>query len=117
MLFYLLHFQIDLLYRPVKTHLHLCGGIIIAKKIAEKETRNFALRDKEGNEIGVFSGKSPRQAALKAANRGHTGTKKVHLFQGERVQVPKPKGAPDWMPDKIWKPKVKKVGIEKIEDI
>jgi hypothetical protein len=102
----------------------LCGGIIIAKKIAEKETRNFALRDKDGNEIGVFSGKSPRQAALKAANRGHTdirlrerGTKKVHLFQGERVQVPKPKGAPDWMPDKIWKPKVKKVGIEKIEDI
>ncbi|HQE71666.1 MAG TPA: non-histone chromosomal MC1 family protein, partial [Methanothrix soehngenii] len=27
------------------------------------EKRNFALRDKEGNEIGVFSGKQPRQAA------------------------------------------------------
>ena len=52
--------------------------------MAEKETRNFALRDKDGNEIGVFTGKAPRQAALKAANRGITdirlrerGTKKV----------------------------------------
>jgi hypothetical protein len=34
--------------------------------MAEKETRNFALRDKDGNEIGVFTGKQPRQAALKA---------------------------------------------------
>ena len=41
--------------------------------------------------------------------------KKVHVFTGERVQVDKPKGAPAWMPDKIWKPKVKKVGIEKLE--
>ena len=88
------------------------------------ETRNFALRDKKGNEIGVFSGKQPRQAALKAANRGHTdielrerGTKKVHVFKGERVQVKKPKGAPSWMPDKIWKPKVKKVGVEKLEEL
>jgi hypothetical protein len=30
--------------------------------------RNFALRDENGNEIGVFRGRSPRQAALKAAN-------------------------------------------------
>ena len=52
--------------------------------MAEKEMRNFALRDEKGNEIGVFTGKAPRQAALKAANRGHTdiklrerGTKKL----------------------------------------
>jgi hypothetical protein len=88
------------------------------------EKRNFALRDDQGNEIGVFSGKSPRQAALKAANRGHKdirlrerGTKKVHVFTGGRVQVKKPKGAPAWMPDKIWRPKVKKVGVEKLETI
>ena len=88
------------------------------------EMRNFALRDAEGNEIGVFTGKSPRQAALKAANRGYTdiklrerGTKKVHVFTGERVQVDKPAGAPAWMPDKIWKPKVKKEGIIKLESI
>ncbi len=88
------------------------------------EKRNFALRDKDGNEIGVFSGKQPRQAALKAANRGFTdiklrerGTKKVHMFTGERVQVTKPKGAPAWMPDKIWKPKVKKLGVEMLDEL
>ena len=88
------------------------------------EKRNFALRDAEGNEIGVFSGSSPRQAALKAANRGHTdirlrerGTKKVHIFVGERVQVDKPASAPAWMPAIIWKPKVKKVGVEKLEEL
>jgi hypothetical protein len=96
----------------------------MAEKLTEKEARNFALRDKDGTEIGVFTGKSPRQAALKAANRGHTdirlrerGTKKVHIFEGKRVQVDKPKGAPAWMPDKIWKPQAKKVGIEKLEDL
>ena len=90
--------------------------------MAENEMRNFALRDVQGSEIGVFTGRSPRQAALKAANRGYTdiklrerGTKKVHVFTGERVQVDKPKGAPAWMPDKIWKSKVKMVGIEKLE--
>ena len=62
------------------------------------------------------------QAALKAANRGYTdiklrerGTKKVHVFTGEMVQVDKPKGAPAWMPDKIWTPIVKKVGTETLE--
>ncbi len=86
--------------------------------------RNFALRDKNGEEIGVFSGKQPRQAALKAANRGYTdirlrerGTKKVHIFEGERNEVDKPANAPDWMPDKIWKPNVKKTGIEKLDKI
>jgi hypothetical protein len=65
-----------------------------------------------------------RQAALKAANRGHTdiklrerGTKKLHVFTGERVQVDKPKSAPAWMPDKIWKPVVKKVGVETLEEV
>ena len=92
--------------------------------MADKEMRNFALRDKDENEIGVFTGRSPRQAALKAANRGVTdirlrerGTKKVHIFTGERVQMDKPKGAPEWMPAKIWKPHVKKVGIEKLEEL
>jgi hypothetical protein len=96
------------------------GGI----EIAEKQTRNFALRDEKGNEIGVFAGKSPRQAALKAANRGYKdiklrerGTKKVHVFTGERVKVKKPAGGPAWMPEKIWRPKVKKVGVEKLESI
>jgi hypothetical protein len=74
------------------------------------ETRNFALRDEKGNEIGVFTGKQPRQAALKAANRGITD---IRL----RERGTKPKGAPAWMPDKIWKPKVKKMGVEKLEEL
>ena len=72
--------------------------------------KNFALRDKDGTEIGVFTGKQPKQAALEAANTGHTeiglqerGTKKIHIFTGVRVGVKKPKGAPAWMPDMIWK--------------
>ena len=64
------------------------------------EKRNFALRDEKGNEIGVFSGRQPRQAALKAANRhGGTkenpviiklrerGTKKVHVFSAWRELI------------------------------
>jgi hypothetical protein len=92
--------------------------------MVEKEARNFALRDAKGNEEGAFTGKSPRQAALKAANRGITdirlrerGTKKVHIFTEERKQVMKPAGAPAWMPEKIWKPNVKKVGTEKLEEL
>ena len=68
--------------------------------IAGKENRNFALRDRDGNEIGIFTGKAPRQAALKAANRGYTDiklrerkTKKVHVFIGGRKQIKKPKRA------------------------
>jgi len=30
------------------------------------------------------------------------------------VQIDKPVNALAWMPEKIWKPKVKKVGIEKL---
>jgi Non-histone chromosomal protein MC1 len=88
----------------------------------EGEARHFALSDQSGTEIGVFTGRSPRQAALKVANRGYTkitlrerGTKKLHLFDGQRVQVDKPKEAPDWMPNKIWKPYVKKIGIQTLE--
>jgi hypothetical protein len=94
------------------------GEIIMADK------RNFALRDAEGNETSVFAGTAPRQAALKAATRGFTdirlrekGTKKVHLFQGERKLIQRPKKAPAWMPKKIWKPIVKKIGIQKLEEI
>jgi hypothetical protein len=60
--------------------------------------------------IGIVTGNAPRQAALKAANRGHTdiklrerGTKKVHIFTGKRTEVKKPS--------------VKKVGVEKLETL
>ena len=92
------------------------------------ETKNFVLRDEKGEEHGVFTGKQPRQAALKAANKTEgtkskpvtlrlreRGTKKVHVFNGWKEIVDAPKNKPDWMPDKINKPFVKKVCIEKLE--
>ena len=92
------------------------------------ETKNFVLRDEKGNEHSVFTGKQPRQAALKAANKTEgtkskpvtlrlreRGTKKVHVFNGWKEIVDAPKNKPDWMPDKINKPFVKKVCIEKLE--
>jgi hypothetical protein len=64
------------------------------------DMRNFVLRDEKGNEHGVFTGKQPRQAALKAANRGagtkskpeiirlrERGTKKVHVFKAWKHTV------------------------------
>lgn len=93
-------------------------------------TRNFVLRDKKGEEHGVFTGKQPRQAALKAANRGkgtikkpetiilrERGTKKLHIYEGWREEVEAPKNKPSWMPDKIKKPNVRKISIEKLDKI
>ncbi len=90
--------------------------------------RNFVLRDKDGNEQGIFTGKQPRQAALKAANRGkgtkskpeiirlrERGTKKVHVFKAWKQIVEAPKNKPSWMPEKISKPFVKREKIETIE--
>ncbi len=92
------------------------------------ETKNFVLRDAKGNEHGVFTGKQPRQAALKAANKDkgtkskpvtlrlrERGTKKVHVFNGWKEVVDAPKNKPAWMADKVNKPFVKKVCIEKLE--
>jgi hypothetical protein len=92
------------------------------------DMRNFVLRDEDGNEHGVFTGKQPRQAALKAANRGtgtktkpdtirlrERGTKKMHVFKAWKSIVKAPKNRPAWMPEKISKPFVKKVKIELIE--
>jgi len=85
--------------------------------------RNFALLDEQGNEIGLFTGRAPRAAALKAANRGYTeirlrekGTQKVHIFRGTRVPHRVPETHPKWMDGKetYMKGYVEKVGIFKI---
>ncbi len=94
------------------------------------ETKNFVLREKDGTESSVFTGRQARQAALKAANRiGGTkdkpveirlrerGANKVHIFKGWKEVVNAPKNKPAWMPDKINKPFVKKVGTETLEKI
>jgi Non-histone chromosomal protein MC1 len=43
------------------------------------------------------------------------GTKKVHVFKGWREQVNAPEKRPSWMPEKIFKPFVKKEKIETLE--
>jgi hypothetical protein len=96
--------------------------------ITETEHRNFILRDEKGNEQGIFTGKQPRQAALKAANKGNgtkakpeiirlreRGTKKVHVFKGWKEIVKAPENKPAWMPEEINKPFVKKEKVEMIE--
>lgn len=92
------------------------------------QSRNFVLRDSKGNEHSLFTGKQPRQAALKAANRGkgtksnpetirlrERGTHKVHIFEAWKETIDAPENKPAWMSDKISKPFVKKVGIEKLD--
>jgi len=87
------------------------------------EKRYFALRTSpSGKEKAVFTGRQPRQAALKAASRGtkniylrERGTKKLHHFVGTRIKVRAPSDRPDWMSPIVWKPNVKKVGIIHME--
>ena len=80
--------------------------------------RYFVLQENDRDTAHVFTGRQPRQAALKAATRGFTtvvlrerGTKKLHLFEGKRLKVSAPKNAPEWMPSQIWKAQVRKKGI------
>ena len=95
--------------------------------ILMSDARNFVLCDGKGNEHGIYTGKQPRQAALKAANKGNgteskpeiirlreRGTKKVHVFKAWRKVVKAPEKKPSWMPDKINKPFVKKERIEEL---
>ena len=43
------------------------------------------------------------------------GTKKVQVFKGWREHVKAPEKKPEWMPEKIWKPFVKKEKIITLE--
>ena len=51
------------------------------------------MRDALGNEIGVFTGKSPRQAALKAANRGYIGIRLREAGHEEGACIHRREGA------------------------
>ncbi len=87
------------------------------------EKRYFVLVKNGKDTEHVFTGRSPRQAALKAASRGikrielrERGTKKIHIYIGSRERVPAPENAPAWMGSKVWKPRVRKIGIRKLEE-
>jgi len=96
------------------------------RKVAKKY---YSLR-KGNKEEAVFTGRSPRQAALKAASRGVSdiklrergrrnkdGTYTVHLFKGSRQKVSAPADRPSWLPDKVWKASVRKVKVERVKKL
>ena len=100
----------------------------------DTDKRNFALREEDGTESSVFSGGTPRQAALKAARRldpasseddaepvpirlREKGTKKVHIYEGWAWEEEAPDDKPDWMPNDITKGNVSKQGVEHLEEI
>lgn len=100
--------------------------------VREDGKRNFALRE-ENDEESVFSGNTPRQAALKAARRlepapsetaaakqelrlREKGTDKVHIYEGWAWEEQAPDNKPDWMPEEITEANVSKKGIEHLEE-
>lgn len=100
--------------------------------VREDGKRNFALREGDG-ETSVFSGNTPRQAALKAARRlepaesetaaekeelrlREKGTDKVHVYKGWAWEEEAPDDKPDWMPNEITEANVSKQGIEYLDE-
>ena len=100
----------------------------------ENDKRNFALRTEDDEETSVFSGGTPRQAALKAARRlnpagseetadtqelrlREKGTHKVHVYEGWAWEESAPDDKPDWMPEEITKGNVSKEGVEHLDEI
>ncbi len=102
--------------------------------VREDGKRNFALREAGGREGSVFSGNTPRQAALKAARRltevGHSedtaprreirlrekGSDKVHIYDAWAWETTAPTDKPDWMPRRITEANVSKKGIEHLDE-
>lgn len=104
--------------------------------VREDGKRNFALRESSGNESSVFSGNTPRQAALKAARRltdpassesaakssatelrlREKGTDKVHIYDAWAWETSAPSDKPDWMPGEITEANVSKKGIDHLEE-
>jgi len=100
----------------------------------DSDKRNFALREEGGDESSVFSGGTPRQAALKAARRldpansesdadaeeirlREKGTHKVHVYEGWAWEEEAPADSPNWMPEEITKGNVSKEGVEHLDEI
>ena len=100
--------------------------------VREDGKRNFVLRENNGDESSVFSGRMPRQAALKAARRldpapsedaanpielrlREKGTDKVHIYEGWAWEETAPSDSPDWMPNEITEANVSKKGIDHLD--
>ena len=94
--------------------------------------RNFALRDSTDDETSVFSGRTPRQAALKAARRldaGNSeenakreelrlrerGTDKLHIYEGWAWEEDAPENSPQWLSGTVTEANVAKQSIEHLD--
>lgn len=100
----------------------------------EDGKRNFVLRE-SGTETSVFTGNTPRQAALKAARRlenpehdeeraratateirlREKGTDRVHVYDAWAWETRAPPDKPDWMPAQITEANVEKKRIDHLE--
>lgn len=95
------------------------------------DRRRFALRE-NGEETSVFTGKAPRQAALKAARRldpaegeqdaiaaserirlREHGTVDIHIYEAWAWEEETPDDGPAWLNDTVTKAKVNKMAVER----
>ena len=96
--------------------------------MAKGKKKYYELRI--GDERHVFTGRTPRDAALKAATRGITDirlrergrrnkdkTYSIHVFKGSYEMVDAPANRPSWLPARVKKPIVSKVGVERVKSI
>jgi hypothetical protein len=98
------------------------------------DKRNFTLREETGEETSVYSGNTPRQAALKAARRldpaesedqasrnqfrlREKGTKKLHIYEGWAWRSDAPEDKPDWMAETVTEANVSKEGTEHLDEL
>ncbi len=101
----------------------------MAKKRKKSAQKYYSLR-KGNRELSVFTGRSPRQAALKAAARGESdivlrqrgrrnrdGTYSLHKFKGGRKKVSSPADRPKWLPATVWKATVRKTGVLRVNKV
>ena len=85
---------------------------------------------KQGRKVSIFTGRSPRQAALKAATRGVKDIKlrergrrnkdrtySIHVFKGSVKSISAPSNRPSWLPARVKKPVGRKVGVERVKRI
>jgi hypothetical protein len=100
--------------------------------VREDGKRNFGVRESDGSESSVFSGSTPRQAAMKAARRldpgpseanadreelrlRERGTDKLHIYEAWAWEEDAPDDGPQWLSGIITEANVAKQGIEHLD--